>query len=39
MMLSQLLSAAGAECPQDPPVTALVCDSREVVPGALFVAL
>ena len=39
MKLSQLLSALGARCPQDAEVTALTCDSREVVPGALFAAL
>ena len=39
MKLSQLLSAIGADCPQDPEITALTCDSREVVPGALFAAL
>lgn len=39
MKLSQLLSAVGANCPRDTDITALVCDSREVIPGALFVAL
>ena len=39
MKLSRLLSALGASCPQDPDITALACDSREVVPGALFVAM
>jgi len=39
MKLSQLLSAIGAPCPQDAEITALTCDSREVVPGALFAAL
>ncbi|MDE7172072.1 MAG: UDP-N-acetylmuramoyl-L-alanyl-D-glutamate--2,6-diaminopimelate ligase [Oscillospiraceae bacterium] len=39
MKLSQLLSNLGADCPQDADITALTCDSREVVPGALFVAL
>lgn len=39
MKLSQLLRAVGARCPQDPEITALACDSREVVPGALFAAL
>lgn len=39
MKLSQLLRAIGAQCPQDPDITALACDSREVVPGALFAAL
>lgn len=39
MKLSQLLSALGTGCPQDPDITALACDSREVIPGALFVAM
>lgn len=39
MKLSQLLSAIGADCPQEAEITALTCDSREVVPGALFAAL
>ena len=39
MKLSQLLSILGADCPQDADITALTCDSREVVPGALFVAM
>lgn len=39
MKLSQLLSVLGADCPQDAEITALTCDSREVVPGALFAAL
>ena len=39
MKLSQLLSAIGADCPQEAEITALACDSREVVPGALFAAL
>ena len=39
MKLSQLLSAIGADCPQEADITALACDSREVMPGALFVAL
>lgn len=39
MKLSQLLSAIGADCPQDAEITALACDSREAVPGALFAAL
>lgn len=39
MKLSQLLSSIGAKCPQDPDITALTCDSRDAVPGALFVAL
>ena len=39
MKLSQLLSAVGADCPQEAEITALTCDSREAAPGALFVAL
>lgn len=39
MKLSQLLRAIGAPCPQEADITALTCDSREVVSGALFVAL
>lgn len=39
MKLSQLFSAIGADCPQDVDITALACDSREVTPGALFVAI
>ena len=39
MKLSQLLSAVGAECIRDTEISALACDSREVTPGALFVAL
>lgn len=39
MKLSRLLSVFGADCPQDAEITALACDSREVVPGALFAAL
>jgi len=39
MKLSQLLSALGAPCPRDVEITALTCDSREVIPGALFAAL
>ena len=39
MKLSQLLSAIGANCTQDADITALTCDSREVMPGALFVAM
>ncbi|MDE7002945.1 MAG: UDP-N-acetylmuramoyl-L-alanyl-D-glutamate--2,6-diaminopimelate ligase [Oscillospiraceae bacterium] len=39
MKLSQLLRVIGARCPQDPDITALTCDSREAVPGALFAAL
>lgn len=39
MKLSQLLSAVGADCPREAEISALTCDSREVTPGALFVAL
>ncbi|MDE6259615.1 MAG: UDP-N-acetylmuramoyl-L-alanyl-D-glutamate--2,6-diaminopimelate ligase, partial [Oscillospiraceae bacterium] len=39
MKLSQLFSAIGADCPQDADIAALTCDSREVVPEALFVAM
>ena len=39
MKLSHLLSAIGAPCPQDVGITSLACVSREVTPGALFVAL
>ena len=39
MKLSQLLSVLGADCSQDAEITALTCDSREAVPGALFVAV
>ena len=39
MKLSQLLRAIGAQCSQDPEITALACDSREVIPGALFAAM
>ena len=39
MKLSQLLRVIGARCPQGPDITALTCDSREAVPGALFAAL
>ena len=39
MKLSQLLSAIGANCTQDADITAPTCDSREVMPGALFVAM
>ena len=39
MKLSQLLSVIGAECTQDAEISSLTCDSREVLPGALFVAL
>ena len=39
MKLSQLLSVLGADCSREADITALTCDSREVVPGALFVAV
>ena len=39
MKLSQLLSVLGADCSQEADITALTCDSREAVPGALFVAV
>lgn len=39
MKLSRLLSVLGADCPREAEITALACDSREVVPGALFAAL
>ena len=39
MKLSQLLSVLGADCPREADITAITCDSREVVPGALFVAV
>ena len=39
MKLSRLLSVLGADCPHDAEITALTCDSREVIPGALFVAV
>lgn len=39
MKLSQLLSVLGTDCPREADITALACDSREVVPGALFVAM
>ena len=39
MKLSQLLSAIGTDCSREADITALTCDSREVVPGALFVAV
>ena len=39
MKLSQLLSVLGADCPQEADITAITCDSREVIPGALFVAV
>ena len=39
MKLSQLLSVLGADCPREVDITTLTCDSREVAPGALFVAV
>ena len=39
MKLSQLLSVLGADCPRETDITALTCDSREAVPGAMFVAV
>ncbi len=39
MKLSKLLSVLGVQCPQEAEITALTCDSREVIPGALFAAL
>ena len=39
MKLSQLLSAVGADCPQDADISAVTCDAREAGPGALFAAL
>lgn len=39
MKLSQLLRAIGASCPQEAEIAALVCHSREAVPGALFAAM
>ena len=39
MKLSQLLRAVGADCPREADITTLTCDSREVTPGALFVAM
>ena len=39
MKLSQLLSVLRADCSQDAEITALICDSREAAPGALFVAV
>ena len=38
MKLSQLLKAAGLSCTQDVEITHITCDSRQVEPGALFVA-
>lgn len=39
MRLSQLLAPLGLFCPADPEITAITCDSRAVIPGALFVAV
>lgn len=39
MKLSRLLTPLGLSCPGDAEITALTCDSREVAPGSLFVAL
>lgn len=39
MKLSRLLAPLGLTCTQDPEITALTCDSREVHPGSLFAAL
>lgn len=39
MKLSRLLAPLGLSCPKDTEITALTCDSRQVTPGALFVAL
>lgn len=39
MKLSQLLSAVGVEPLREAEISTLTCDSREVTPGALFVAL
>lgn len=39
MKLSRLLSAAGLVCPEEREITGLACDSNQVGPGALFVAL
>ncbi len=40
MRLSQVLLNAGVEAPlSDPEIALVTCDSREVVPGALFFAL
>ncbi len=38
MKLSQLLSVLGQPCTEDPEITAITTDSREVCPGALFAA-
>ena len=38
MKLSQLLKAAGLSCTQDVEIAHITCDSRQVEPGALFVA-
>ncbi len=39
MKLSRLLSAFRLPCPEDVEIASLACDSREVCPGALFIAL
>lgn len=39
MKLSRLLAPLGLSCTEDPEITALTCDSREVRPGSLFAAL
>ena len=39
MKLSRLFSAIGADCPVDTDISTLTCDSKEVIPGALFVAM
>lgn len=39
MKLSRLLPVLGSDCPKDAEITTLTCDSREVIPGALFAAL
>lgn len=39
MKLSRLLAPLGLSCTQEAEITALTCDSREVIPGSLFAAL
>lgn len=39
MKLSRILRAAGLDCPEEREITAIVCHSDEVIPGALFAAL
>ena len=39
MKLSQLLSSIGHSSGAEMDITALTCDSRTVIPGALFVAI